>query len=95
MGLIGLFIIYKIFIRGFLKYRKSNNIYTIYSYLLISAFICLYHHGMTLSVNVIIIVIVMSNRVNNTISPKISIDFMNKVYRLKNLISSIKYNKFS
>ena len=95
MGLIGLYIIYKIFIRGFLKYRKSNNIYTIYSYLLISAFICLYHHGMALSVNVIIIVIVMSNRVNNTISPKIRIDLMNMGHRLKYLISSIKYNKFS
>ena len=57
MGIIGLYIMYKIFLRGFFVYRKNNNLFTIYSYILLSALVNLYHHGMTLSVNVIILII--------------------------------------
>ena len=76
MGLIGIYIMYKIFLRGFFFYRGKNNLFTIYSYILFSNFVTLYHHAMTLTVNVIILVVFISNRVNNSIKPKFRFDFL-------------------
>ena len=89
MGLIGFYIMYKIFLRGFFVYRKNNNIFTIYSYILLSTFVTLYHHAMTLSVNVIILVIFISSRVNISIKPKIKFDY----YYLLNLLNSFVASK--
>ena len=94
MGLIGFYILYKIFLRGFFVYRKKNIIFTIYSYILFSTFITLYHHAMTLTLNVLILVLLISSRVNNSIKSKIKFDY----YYLLNLLNwsaaSKAYKKF-
>ena len=92
MGLIGFYIMYKIFLRGFFVYRKNNNIFTIYSYILLSTFVNLYHHAMTLTVNVIILVIFISNRVNNTIKPKFKFDVLYLFNQFNQYVAS-KVNK--
>ena len=93
MGLIGFYILYKIFLRGFFVYRKKNIIFTIYSYILFSTFITLYHHAMTLSINVLILVLLISSRVNNSIKPKIKYDYY--LFNLLNwIVASKAYKKF-
>jgi len=63
MGIIGFYILYKIFLKGFIFYRSKKSIFTIYSYILLSAFVCLYHHAMTLSLNIMIIVVFVSGQI--------------------------------
>lgn len=57
------YIYYKIFFKGINIHAKYKNINSIYSFMLLIPFISLYHHAMTLNVNVFIIVILLSNRV--------------------------------
>ena len=94
MGLIGFYVIYKIFLRGFFVYRKNNNLFTIYSYILFSTFITLYHHAMTLTLNVLILVLLISSRVNNSIKPKVKFDYFYLLNLLNRFEASKAINKF-
>ena len=61
------YIFYRIFFRGIIYHAKHRNIYSIYSLLLLPAFISLYHMDMTLNINVMIIVVLLSNRVRKKV----------------------------
>jgi len=61
------YIFYRIFFIGIINHAKHKNIYSIYSILLLPAFISLYHHDMTLNTNVMILVVLLSNRVRKIV----------------------------
>ena len=61
------YIFYRIFFIGIINHAKHKNIYSIYSFLLLPAFLSLYHHDMTLNTNVMIIVVLLSNRVRKIV----------------------------
>ena len=94
MGLIGFYIIYRIFLRGLFVNRKGTNLITIYSYILLSTFVTLYHHAMATNLNVLLLAIFISNRVNNTIKPKINLDYIYYLSYLSTRIFSV-LSKFS
>ena len=89
MGLFGIYIIYRIFLRNYFKISRKNNIYTVYTYILLSTLVTLYHQNMTLNLNVMLVVVFISNRLNNYISMQVKSDTFLCLKDIKNIVASI------